>query len=186
MMGAAHALANDKQECDDDDIQDSTYQYTRILGSIYAKDEIMDMAISTCDNYNVDLDGEIEDLVVGRINVEGYYTDWGVANLAESNETVYATGTSTGTRGGKIERTKVRSNEDCSDWNSQGVKTNLGSAAGDSGGPIYTRDGYLVGMHTEGQDSTGNSDCDGDQEYYYALGPTMYEITDRWPNMAIG
>lgn len=73
----------------------------------------------------------------------------------------------------------------CITLNDKGVQIAANQAAGDSGGPMYVRmddSGSetvgIVGIATLGVDSTGNTVCNGAEEYHHAKGFSSDGMSD--------
>jgi len=176
MLTAAHVL--DESGCNDV-VGNSVEQNGGIWGEVVIDEGDMDV-VACLPNSNFTVDDTILEEDGEKIPIWGHVTKYGLYDMISDQNLVKKTGTTTGTEYGVP--LEIYTEEDgCSGSGSwEGLKTELDSAGGDSGGPVYdVRDGdaYMVDLHQAGSGSNG-SECDTDVTKY-SYGVTAYQINER-------
>lgn len=127
------------------------------------------------------IDGQINE-TNESLNVAGYVSKSGLADMVADGVSVYKTGIRTGTNEGTVIGTGVTDmDRSCVDYEDEGVNIDVYTLQGDSGGPIYDEvngNAYMIGITSTGHRPTSYPNCELDDMLGRVEGPSAYHIAN--------
>lgn len=176
MMSAGHGWGS----CDNTpDIGDPLYQYGQYAGACDSYSMTYDIIMFEDDSIGVDYSNDVM-TSSGRWPIDGAATNY--EYMQSEYTTTHKSGVASGYTSGYIKKSYVTANHSCHDLNGHGIQVSNDQHGGDSGAPVYVKfDNDTVGIvsiATLGVDQYDESDCNGANVYYDALGTSSEKMND--------
>jgi len=151
-------------------------------GTVRKSSKVLDAAAVLPDS-NHDVAYHIEDGSVGNPEVDGYITENGVDGMCSTGESVYRMGVGTGHNEGTVDNTHTGDESVCSGFFGHGVRCEVNTYFGDSGCANFAMDGgkaYIISIHSLGDTSASDTNCNGDQIRSFSGGASAYRVRQEW------